>query len=87
MTRADNGKLHFGVAEWIGILALVVGPMGTYGSWLWQQSDRVLRLEERESQTRATLEKIEHHVDLIPRIDQRLMAIESAAARQTAAAK
>lgn len=82
MTRADNGRLKFGLGEWIAIVAVVAGPMCTYGSWLWQQSDRVLRLEEREQQTRQTLEKIERSVELIPRIDQRLMAIEGIANRR-----
>jgi len=82
MTRADNGRLKFGVGEWVAIVAVVVGPMMTYGSWLWQQSDRVLVLEQVIAQHRESLGKIEAQTELIPRIDQRVLAIEATLERR-----
>lgn len=72
-----NGRLKFGPQEWIGIIVFLTGILGAmFVDWR-HTSERLLILEQSDVYKRATLEDIKQETKLIPRIDQRLMAIEA----------
>lgn len=84
MVRDPQNRLRFGAAEWIALLTvalMLLGMMGTSMGVLWSYSDRVLTLENHEVTNSKALDEIKANVQLIPRIDQRVMALEQASER------
>lgn len=85
MVRDPANRIKFGAAEWVALATLglmLLGTMSTSIGVLWSYSDRVLTLENHETQTNKTLDEIKENVQLIPRIDQRVMALERASERR-----
>lgn len=85
MVRDSVGTLRFGMMEWVGLLTfrlMLLGSVASSVSVLWHYSDRVLVLEQQQATTVKSLEEIRENAELIPRIDQRVMALEAAGERR-----
>lgn len=80
----QNGRLRFGPQEWIAIFIFAAGVLSAILVDWRHTTERLLILEQNDQHQHETLDEIKEETKLIPRIDQRLMAIENAAERRTA---
>ena len=73
---ASHRKLRFGAKEWFAVAALFLGPTGTFGTWVWKVSERVLLLESTIAQQTDILKRLDNNREQVAVNNQRLRDIE-----------
>lgn len=75
MTTTD-GRVRFGPAEWLGLIALAITPAGGFATWGLTMSNRVTVVETVQQQNVRLLARTEDKIDTLIAISVEIRSLE-----------
>ena len=75
----ETSRLHFGVAEWIGLAALALAPSGGFATWGLSMSTRIAVMEKTQEHFGQLVTKTDLRLDgldVLVRIEEQLKTVE-----------
>lgn len=66
---SSNGKIKFGAAEWIAIVALALTPACGFATWGMSMHARIAVVESTQTQMATVLTKLETKTDILAKLE------------------